>query len=238
MTEQLYTRQLPVLELQIPNDVAIIGCGGVGSWVGIFTAMTGVKNISLFDSDKIEEHNLNRLPYSYHEVGEEKTVALKKFINHIRPECVIRCFDKINEINIGYFNQEHIDVFMVCTDNIHSQVMMQNYCKKHKRRFIRVGYDGNHVTLLNHIPTWVGKKEEVGGYTVVPSWVSPPAMIASLAVYSMCRKRLKITGTMDNVQAFEKGEAKRIDDNDNNLFRTWENSNFTYSQGYGKRKRR
>ena len=226
----IYDRQLPELEIQTPSKVAIVGCGGVGTWVGIFTAMSGVGEIYLFDSDVIEEHNLNRLPYTYHEIGTKKTEALREYIKRIRPGCIIHCFDDVTEVTMGFFDANRPSALIACTDNIKSQLMLHNYCKKNRVRFIRVGYDGNHVTLLNHVPTWVGKKEsERGGYTVVPSWVSPPAMIASLAVYSLCKKRLKITGCMDNLQAFEEGEAKRIDDNDDFRFRSYDNSNFAYA---------
>ena len=71
----MYTRQ-EKLDITPPNGVTVIGCGGVGAWVAIDLAMSGVRKLTLFDHDKLEIHNLNRLPFSALNVGKPKTEVL------------------------------------------------------------------------------------------------------------------------------------------------------------------
>jgi len=236
MIDNVYSRQLPSLELLIPQSVAIVGCGGVGAWAGIFTAMSGIKEIYLFDSDIIEESNLNRLPYTFYEIGEKKTDALRDSIKRIRPSCIVHCFENIGKITLSILLSNRVEAVLACTDNLKSQIMLHNYCKKEDIRFVRAGYDGNHITLLNHIPSWIGKKDTEGGYTITPSWVVPSSIIGSLAVYSLCKKRLKLTGLLDNIMVFEDKESERIEDNDDFNNRVYHNPNSLY--GYSQRRRR
>jgi molybdopterin/thiamine biosynthesis adenylyltransferase len=44
--------------------VGIVGCGGTGSAVAALLARIGVRHLALFDTDSIDETNLNRLHYS------------------------------------------------------------------------------------------------------------------------------------------------------------------------------
>ena len=62
MSDTRYKRQQK-LDLNVKQSVTIVGCGGIGAWVAIFAAMSGIEDIILFDPDILESHNLNRLPF-------------------------------------------------------------------------------------------------------------------------------------------------------------------------------
>jgi len=194
MDNLIYNRQQE-LSLYYPERVAIIGCGGVGTWVGIFLAMSGVKKIILFDSDILEIHNLNRLPYTREDVGKLKVNLLKESIIRIRPECEVMAFSF--EFSQRCWDiMEFPSIIFCCTDTFKTQVEIYQQCRKRCIPFIRVGYDGTHVTITDHIPTWntgEGNNENENGYQIVPSWVIPSAIAGSLAVFkAMYNAELKI----------------------------------------------
>lgn len=58
----IYIRQ-ESMNLDIPNEIHILGVGGVGTWVAYNAALMGVPLIHLYDGDTLADHNRNRLPY-------------------------------------------------------------------------------------------------------------------------------------------------------------------------------
>lgn len=83
----LYWRQMDILSPRDIEDVVItlIGCGGIGSPVGLMLAKMGFKAFSLYDPDTIELHNLpnQMFPHSITQgVGDviefESTIGMTK----------------------------------------------------------------------------------------------------------------------------------------------------------------
>ncbi len=89
MVSVMYDRQAS-LGIYSPEEVSIIGCGGIGAWVAIDLAMTGTEKVNLFDSDDLEAHNLNRLPFTLNDIGKPKVEVLKKYIENIRPDADVK----------------------------------------------------------------------------------------------------------------------------------------------------
>lgn len=59
--------------------VAIVGCGGLGSWVACGLTCAGVGELTLIDYDRVEESNLNRqLLFEEADVGELKVEAARR----------------------------------------------------------------------------------------------------------------------------------------------------------------
>ena len=177
----LYSRQ-ETLQLTVPDSVTVIGLGGIGSWVAILAAMSGVKKLFLFDDDLMEEHNRNRLPFCQGSLNQPKVQVVKNYIDAIRPEAtVIGMQERLDGIFLDL--QLSIDtVFMDCTDSPKSQFKINRACKKAERKYIRAGYDGTHITVTNIINGWMRIDEEDVTYTVAPSWVVPAVTVAALAV--------------------------------------------------------
>lgn len=169
----LYDRQEKI-KLNIPNKVAVIGCGGIGYWVGKFLAMSGCTHIELFDYDVFEVHNLNRLDIPMRFVGYNKADVTKKVIQSLREDCTVYAYPfKFNELNTGF------DWIIDCTDDSNSQLKHQELAKKMGSRYFKAGYDGEGFGIHNTIAEW---GESTNGYTIVPSWVCPAVVVASLAV--------------------------------------------------------
>jgi len=180
MTE-LYDRQKS-LNLKIPDEVYIIGCGGVGTWLGILCAMVGVKTINLFDSDIVENHNRARLPFPEEWNGMKKTDALKMFINWIRPECTVYDNDAImNETDLIAITSKNV---FDCTDNAESQTMIFNYCKKNKHSYVKLGCNADHVTAISQLDSVTFT--EVDPYSApTPMYIVPPMLISLYTMWNV-----------------------------------------------------
>ncbi len=71
--------------------VIIFGVGGVGSWVAECLVRTGLRHITLVDSDKIAITNVNRqMPATSQTIGEVKTEAAKRRLLEINPNADIK----------------------------------------------------------------------------------------------------------------------------------------------------
>ncbi len=60
--------------------VHLIGCGAVGSAAALALAKMGVQNVTLYDFDIIEEHNISNQMFSISDVGKLKTEALQNLV--------------------------------------------------------------------------------------------------------------------------------------------------------------
>lgn len=70
--------------------VIIFGIGGVGSWVAECLVRTGVRHLTVVDSDTVSATNVNRqMPALSSTIGETKTLAAKNRLQDINPEAEI-----------------------------------------------------------------------------------------------------------------------------------------------------
>ncbi len=183
---QLYTRQ-EQLNLYTPQSVTVAGCGGIGSWVAILSAMSGVPNLYLFDPDTMEESNRNRLPFCQGSLNKPKVEIVKDYILAIRPEAtVVAVPEKLEGIFFGI--QLSVSEFIVdCTDSPRAQYSIYNICKQQGKNYIRAGYDGTRITVTSNVSGWIKTDVEEETYTVNPSWVVPAVTVAALAVGKMMK---------------------------------------------------
>ncbi|HEY5517429.1 MAG TPA: sulfur carrier protein ThiS adenylyltransferase ThiF [Coriobacteriia bacterium] len=68
------------------SNVAIVGCGGLGSNVAAMLLRSGVRTLTLIDFDVVEESNLNRQLFFRDQIGRPKTEALAETLLRIDPE--------------------------------------------------------------------------------------------------------------------------------------------------------
>lgn len=67
--------------------VILFGVGGVGSWVAESLVRTGIRHITLVDSDRVAPTNVNRqMPATSETIGEIKTEAARRGLLAINPE--------------------------------------------------------------------------------------------------------------------------------------------------------
>ena len=94
----------------------IIGCGAIGSSVAELLVRQGVEDITLWDFDKVERHNIVNQMYTEEHVGLHKTKALSDILYNINP--AIKNTIKIKE---KYTNEHLAGYVFMCTDNIESR---------------------------------------------------------------------------------------------------------------------
>merc|ERR1712141_388677 len=79
---------------QIRNKtVAIVGVGGVGSVTAEMLTRCGIGKLILFDYDKVEMANMNRLFFQPHQSGLSKVEAAKHTLENINPDVQIEVFN-------------------------------------------------------------------------------------------------------------------------------------------------
>lgn len=76
-----FLRQLdlvPPAALQVP--VHLVGCGGIGSFVGLALAKLGCRHLALYDDDVVEPHNVPNQAFRPSDVGRPKVEALAEVL--------------------------------------------------------------------------------------------------------------------------------------------------------------
>ena len=200
MSESIYTRQ-ESLGILRDQTVSVVGCGGIGSWVGYYLGLAGVTDLRLFDGDDITDHNLNRLPFTPADIGKSKSVTLATLIRAARPDVEVRAY--------GNFDPEwhkHMleasDAFVVSTDSLKSRRMVYDaLVKVREKQFVRyyeLGADGFGATVTGEPAEWSTEAENEPGYQSVPVFVGPCTLAASIAVYYVLQgKSIKDTFRID-----------------------------------------
>lgn len=180
----LYDRQREI-GLNLPRSVTVAGVGGIGSWVAILAAMSGVGNIYLFDPDIMEEHNRNRLPFCQGSLNRPKVEVVREYIMALRPDAIVVAVpEKLEGVLLDI--QLSVSYYIVdCTDSPRAQFNIYNKCKQHSVRYIRAGYDGTRITVTSAVSGWIRTDVEEENYAVNPSWVVPAVTVAALAVGKM-----------------------------------------------------
>ena len=92
-----YSRQILLAEIDFSGQeaiasasVAIVGCGGLGSMIGLYLAGAGVGAITLIDDDVVEVSNLHRqLAFRETDLGKPKSEALAHELKALNKDVVI-----------------------------------------------------------------------------------------------------------------------------------------------------
>ena len=94
--------------------IHIIGCGSVGSTVAELLARFGLTNISLYDFDKVEPHNIVNQMFTQADLYKDKTEAVANMICSINPEAK----DGMKLYKNGWDGQKLNGYVFLCVDNI------------------------------------------------------------------------------------------------------------------------
>ena len=174
----LYDRQ-ETLDLNTDIKVLVVGVGGIGWHVVKGLAMAGVDDIVMFDDDIVEIHNLPRLDVPMDTLGKNKATLLKSFIDQMRPDNSVVGYPFRS--NFDVCDCTDYDILIDCTDNHESQLNHQEYANTNGLKYMKVGYNGNHITIANSVAEW-DTGDTPDGYTITPSFISPAIIVAGLAV--------------------------------------------------------
>merc|ERR1712032_1652611 len=84
--------------------VAVVGVGGVGSVTAEMLTRCGIGKLVLFDYDKVELANMNRLFYTPEQIGLDKVDAAKETLTKINPDVKIEAYS-YNICSNDYFDK-------------------------------------------------------------------------------------------------------------------------------------
>jgi len=112
--------------------VIIFGIGGVGSWAAESLIRSGIKQLTIVDSDRICVTNINRqLHATTLTIGEVKTEALKKRLLEINPNAEITALQKIyNAESRDSFQLGNYDYIIDAIDSLSNKAdLIRTACK-------------------------------------------------------------------------------------------------------------
>lgn len=91
--------------------IHIIGCGAVGSTIAENLARLGIKELTLWDFDEVEEHNIANQMFLTSHVHKPKTQAVEEICKSINPEIIIN--------QRGKYEDESLSGYLfICPDSI------------------------------------------------------------------------------------------------------------------------
>lgn len=113
-----------IMEKIANKKVIIFGIGGVGSWCSESLIRSGIRKLTIVDSDRICVTNLNRQSHATTQtVGQVKTDALKNRLLEINPAAEIEAIQKIySAVNYEEFQLETYDFIIDAIDSLSNKV--------------------------------------------------------------------------------------------------------------------
>lgn len=117
--------------------VIIFGVGGVGSWCAEALVRSGVRHITIVDSDRVCITNINRqLMATTATVGQVKVEALRQHLLLINPMAEIEAIQKIfNEETAETFGLNEYDFIIDCIDSLKDKALLIQLATRTKARF-------------------------------------------------------------------------------------------------------
>ena len=187
----MYDRQNLVGFTRVPSSIAIIGTGGVGTWIGIFAAMMGVYNVMLWDPDKVEPSNLSRLPYPGASVGKIKVEMLKAYMTFLRPAIRVSAYPREfdPEKDLDLLENYQVRLAFLSFDNLMERKELETQIRSRGIHCLHVACEVHHLSLdstarnIMNLETEEERANRQHGYrNPVAQWVGTQATVAALAM--------------------------------------------------------
>lgn len=164
-----YSRLMALQKMGIVNDyekirtfsAIIVGVGGVGSVTAEMLVRCGFGKLIIYDYDKVELANMNRLFYTPDQIGLSKVDAAKETLLKINPDvkiislnhniCSNDYYDEfINNIKTGSIsNTSNVDLVVSCVDNYAARMTINKACNKLNQIWMESGVSEN--AMSGHI---------------------------------------------------------------------------------------
>lgn len=124
--------------------VAVIGIGGVGSWVAEALARSGIGQLTLIDMDHVAESNINRQVHALSTtLGQAKITAMQERIALINPSCVVHCIDAFVEPdNWPDILPGGVHATVDACDQIKTKTAVADWARRSRALFLSVGAAG------------------------------------------------------------------------------------------------
>lgn len=127
--------------------VAVIGIGGVGSWVAEALARSAVGRLTLVDLDNVAESNANRQVHALDgNFGKPKVTAMAERIVAINPACQLTLVEDFVALdNLDAMLGGGFDWVVDAIDSVRVKTALIAWCVAHSQRLITVGGAGGQI---------------------------------------------------------------------------------------------
>lgn len=148
-------------------SVAIVGIGGVGSVAAEMLTRCGIGRLLLYDYDKVELANMNRLFFRPEQCGMTKTDAAVQTLSDINPDVVLESYtlnittvqgfetfmaSLTNKANSLSKDSTGVDLVLSCVDNYEARMVVNQACNELKQTWMESGVSedavSGHIQLL------------------------------------------------------------------------------------------
>lgn len=131
------------LQRLLAARVAVVGLGGVGSWLAEALARSGVGHLRLFDADEVCVSNTNRqLPALDGGYGSNKAVLMAERCRAIQPGIEVDARAEFVTAARIAEQLDGVDVIVDACDSFRVKVEMIAWARRNKRRILTVGSAG------------------------------------------------------------------------------------------------
>ncbi|XP_032528778.2 ubiquitin-like modifier-activating enzyme 5 isoform X1 [Danaus plexippus] len=160
-----YSRLMALKRMGIVNNyekiremsVAVVGVGGVGSVTAEMLTRCGIGKLILFDYDKVELANMNRLFFQPHQAGLSKVDAASATLRAINPDVTIDAYNYnittvdnfqnfCDTIRTGSLTDGPVDLVLSCVDNFEARMAINMACNELNQKWFESGVSENAVS--------------------------------------------------------------------------------------------
>ncbi|XP_050224175.1 ubiquitin-like modifier-activating enzyme 5 isoform X1 [Mercurialis annua] len=170
-----YSRLMALQRMGIVKDyerireysVAIVGIGGVGSVAAEMLTRCGIGRLLLYDYDKVELANMNRLFFRPDQAGMTKTDAAVQTLSDINPDVVLESYTMnittvqgfetfVSGLKNKSFRPDKegsgVDLVLSCVDNYEARMAVNQACNELNQTWMESGVSedavSGHIQLL------------------------------------------------------------------------------------------
>ncbi|MCX5799944.1 MAG: ThiF family adenylyltransferase [Candidatus Eisenbacteria bacterium] len=123
--------------------VLVVGAGTTGNEVIKNLALTGVGEISVLDSDVVEEVNLNRcVLFRAEDIGKSKSETAARRAKEIAPGITTRGWNRDVVYDFGSLEYSSFDCVVLTVDNLEARLWVNRYCRLHGTPLVDTGIGG------------------------------------------------------------------------------------------------
>ncbi|KAM6978087.1 ubiquitin-like modifier-activating enzyme 5 [Aplochiton taeniatus] len=161
-----YSRLMALKRMGIVQDyekirtftVAVVGVGGVGSVTAEMLTRCGIGKLLLFDYDKVELANMNRLFFQPHQAGLSKVEAAEHTLRNINPDVTFEThnYNITTMDNFTHFMErvshgaleegKPVDLILSCVDNFEARMAINAACNELGQIWMESGVSENAVS--------------------------------------------------------------------------------------------
>lgn len=161
-----YSRLMALKRMGIVQDyekirtftVAVVGVGGVGSVTAEMLTRCGIGKLLLFDYDKVELANMNRLFFQPHQAGLSKVEAAEHTLRKINPDVSFEThnYNITTMDNFTHFMErvshgalkegKPVDLILSCVDNFEARMAINAACNELGQIWMESGVSENAVS--------------------------------------------------------------------------------------------